>query len=75
MQFSSFGLNTVGLGTTNGSSSLAVPIKSLYFKDHSFQTGDVLTYSPNGGGGIVYNENGQIGLAKTLTNGQGTFCC
>ena len=73
LQFSSFGLNTVGLGTTNGASSLAVPIRSLYFKDHSFQTGDVLTYSPNGGGGIVYNENGQIGLAKTLTNGQELF--
>ena len=42
LQFDSFGLNTVGLGTTFGSSSLAVPIKSLYFKDHNLQTGDNL---------------------------------
>ena len=25
-----------------------------------------LTYSPNGGQGIVYNDNGEIGVAKTL---------
>ena len=62
LQFDSFGLNTVGLGTTFGSSSLAVPIKSLYFKDHNLKTGDLLTYSPNGGQGIVYNDNGEIGV-------------
>ena len=73
LQFDSFGLNTVGLGTTFGSSSLAVPIKSLYFKDHNLQTGDLLTYSPNGGQGIVYNDNGEIGVAKTLTDGQQLF--
>ena len=73
LQFDSFGLNTVGLGTTFGSSSLAVPIKSLYFKDHNLKTGDLLTYSPNGGQGIVYNDNGEIGVAKTLTDGQQLF--
>ena len=73
LQFDSFGLNTVGLGTTFGASSLAVPIKSLYFKDHNLQTGDLLTYSPNGGQGIVYNDNGEIGVAKTLTDGQQLF--
>jgi hypothetical protein len=73
LQFSSFGLNTVGLGTTFGSSSLAVPIKSLYIKNHRLETGDILTYSSNGGEGIVYNEFGNIGVAKTLTDGQELF--
>ena len=73
LQFNSFGLNTVGLGTTFGSSSLAVPIKSLYIKNHRLETGDLLTYSSNGGEGIVYNEFGNIGVAKTLTDGQELF--
>ena len=73
LHFDSFGLNTVGLGTTSGSSSLAVPIKSLYIKDHNLQTGDALTYSTNGGQGIVYNESGSIGVNKTLTDGQQLF--
>ena len=73
LQFSSFGLNTVGLGTTFGSSTLAVPIKSLYIKNHRLETGDVLTYSSNGGEGIVYNEHHDIGVAKTLTDGQEVF--
>ena len=75
MQFSSFGLNTIGIGTTFGSSTLAVPIKSIYLKGHNLQTGDVITYSPNGGAGIVYNEFHDIGVAKTLTDGPTTFCC
>ena len=73
LQFSSFGLNTVGLGTTFGSSTLAVPIKSLYIKNHRLETGDTLTYSPNGGQGIVYNEVGSVGVAKTLSDGQDVF--
>jgi len=73
LQFSSFGLNTVGLGTTFGSSTLGVPIKSLYIKNHRLETGDVLTYSPNGGQGIVYNEVGSVGIAKTLSDGQDLF--
>lgn len=73
LQFSSFGLNTVGLGTTLGSSSLAVPIKSLYIRNHNLQTGDILTYSSNGGDGIVYNEYQNIGVAATLTENQQLF--
>ncbi len=71
--FSSFGLNTVGLGTTSGASTLNVPLKSLYVKNHNLQTGDILIYSPNGGSGIVYNENGRIGIATTLSDGQQVF--
>ena len=73
LQFGSFGLNTVGLGTTSGSSTLGVPIKSLYIKNHRLETGDVLTYSLNGGQGIVYNEVGSVGIAKTLSDGQDLF--
>ena len=73
LQFSSFGLNTVGLGTTFGSSSLAVPIKSLYIRNHNLQTGDILTYSSNGGSGIVYNEYQNIGVAATLAENQQLF--
>ena len=73
LQFSSFGLNTIGLGTTFGSSTLAVPIKSLYLKNHNLKTGDIVTYSSNGGEGLVYNEFGNIGLAKTLSDGQQLF--
>ena len=73
LQFSSFGLNTVGIGTTFGSSTLAVPIKSLYIKNHRLETGDILTYSSNGGEGIVYNEYNSIGSAKTLSDGQQLF--
>ena len=73
LQFSSFGLNTIGIGTTFGSSTLAVPIKSVYLKGHNLQTGDIVTYSSNGGAGIVYNEFHDIGVAKTLTDGQQVF--
>ena len=73
LQFSSFGLNTVGLGTTFGSSSLAVPLKSLYIKNHNLQTGDILTYSLNGGSGIIYNEYENIGVAATLSENQQLF--
>ena len=37
------------------------------------KTGDSLTYSPNGGDGIQYNESGSVGVAKTLTDGQTLF--
>ena len=73
LHFNSFELNTVGLGTTSGSSTLAVPIKSLYIKNHGLETGDILTYSSNGGEGIVYNEVNAVGTAKTLTDGQQLF--
>ena len=73
LQFSSFGLNTIGLGTTFGASSLAVPIKSLYIRNHNLQTGDILTYSSNGGNGIVYNEYQNIGVAATLSDNQQLF--
>ena len=73
LTFSSFGLNTVWTWNNIRCKYSNVPIKSLYVKNHNLQTGDILTYSPNGGLGIVYNEDGRIGIATTLSNGQQVF--
>jgi hypothetical protein len=70
----------VGIGTTisflypgAGSTQIFIPTKSIYIKGHNLKTGDSLTYSPNGGTAIEYNEDGRIGTAKTLTDGQTLF--
>ena len=80
---------TVGLGTTAGvgiGSTLSfanpgagitqkfIPTKSLFFKNHNFKTGDQLTYSPgNGGTGLYVEDETNVGLGTTLTNGQKLF--
>lgn len=69
LSFSEYGINYAGSGVT----ALAVPIKTIYIKGHDLQTGDVLTYSANGGQGIVYNEEGRVGIATTLVDGQQLF--
>ena len=50
----------VGIGTTislsnpgTGISEIFVPTKTLYIPGHNFKTNDKLTYSPNGGSGLV----------------------
>tara|TARA_R100000027_G_scaffold16248_1_gene11619 strand:+ start:1229 stop:14104 length:12876 start_codon:yes stop_codon:yes gene_type:complete len=73
LSFSYFGLNSVAINTTSGANTLAVPLRSLYIKDHNLNTGDILTYSSNGGSGLVYNEFDSIGVAKTLSDGQQLF--
>ena len=80
---------TVGVGTTAGigiGSTLSfanpgagitqkfIPTKSLFFKNHSFKTGDQLTYSPgNGGTGLYVEDETNVGVGTTLTNGQKLF--
>ena len=80
---------TVGVGTTAGigiGSTLSfanpgagitqkfIPTKALYFKNHKFKTGDQLTYSPgNGGTGLYVEDETNVGLGTTLTNGQKLF--
>ena len=70
----------VGSGTTitfgnpgAGSTQIFIPTKSVFIKGHNLKTGDSLTYSPNGGTEIQYNESGSIGVAKTFTDGQTLF--
>ena len=70
----------VGIGTTisflypgAGSTQIFIPTKSIFIKGHNLKTGDSLTYSPNGGTAFEYNEDGRIGTAKTLTDGQTLF--
>ena len=72
--------STVGSGHTitfqypgAGSTQIFIPTKSVFIKGHNLKTGDSLTYSPNGGTVIQYNESGSIGAAKTLTDGQTLF--
>ena len=79
----SIGLGTgsgVGIGTTitfsypgAGATQVFIPTKSIFIKNHNLNTGDSLTYSTNGGQGIVYNEYTSIGAAKTLSEGQTLF--
>ena len=70
----------VGIGTTisfvypgAGVTQIFIPTKSIFIKGHNLKTGDSLTYSPNGGEGIVYNEVGSVGTAQTLSDGQQLF--
>ena len=56
-----------------GSSQIFIPTKSVFIKGHNLKTGDSLTYSPNGGTAIQYNEDGFVGTAQTLTDGQTLF--
>ena len=72
LTFSNYGLNTQGINTT-GTRNVAVQLKSIYIKDHNLNTGDILTYSTNGGSGIVYNEESKVGIASTLVDGQQLF--
>ena len=56
-----------------GVTQIFIPTKSVFIKGHGLKTGDSLTYSANGGDGIEYNEQGSVGVAKTLTDGQTLF--
>ncbi len=80
---------TVGLGTTAGigiGSTLSfanpgagitqkfIPTKTLYFKNHSFKTGDQLTYSTgNGGTGLYVQDETNVGVGTTLASGDKVF--
>ena len=73
-------LSGVGIGSTLafsnpgiGLTQLFVNAKQVYLPDHGLKTGDVLTYSPNGGTGISIWQDGKAGAANgitTLTDGQ-----
>ncbi len=74
----SVGLGTlagVGVGSTlvfvnpgAGLSEIYISTKSLYFKNHGLETGDVLTYRTNGGTALGVSTDGIMDF--TLDNGQ-----
>jgi hypothetical protein len=83
---SAVGLGTtagVGIGTTisfanpgSGATQAFIPTKSIFIKNHNLNTGDQLTYSPGtGGNGIIVQDETNVGVGITLSNGQNFICC
>ena len=81
---SAVGLGTtagVGIGTTisfanpgSGATQAFIPTKSIFIENHNLNTGDQLTYSPGtGGNGIIVQDETNIGVGTTLSNGQTLF--
>ena len=81
---SSVGLGTtagVGIGTTisfanpgSGATQAFIPTKTIFIENHNLKTGDQLTYSPGtGGNGIVVQDETNVGVGTTLSNGQTLF--
>jgi len=81
---SSVGLGTtsgVGIGTTisfanpgSGATQAFIPTKTIFIKNHNLRTGDQLTYSPgNGGNGIIVQDETNVGVGTSLSNGQTLF--
>ena len=66
----------VGIGTTlsisnpgSGSTQIFVPTKSIFLPDHGLLTGDILTYSANGGSVIGVSTDG-VGTSLVLSDPQ-----
>ena len=70
----------VGVGTTVvfsnpgvGPTSVFLPSKSVYLPSHGLATGDRLTYSANGGAGIIVEDETNVGVGTTLADGTELF--
>jgi len=82
-------VNVVGLGTTAGvgigttitfvnpgvgATQKFIQTKALYLRNHNFQTGDQVTYSPGtSGSGIIVQDETNVGVGTTLADGQSLF--
>ena len=81
-------VETVGLGSTGGvgigstifftnpgtgATSTIIPTKTLFFKDHEFRTGDLVTYSANNGSGIIVQDETNVGVGTTVADGTQLF--
>ena len=69
----------VGIGTTitftspgAGLTQIFIPTKSLYIRNHGLETGDELTYSPNGGDAITIMTDASVGVS-TLSDGESVY--
>jgi len=68
----SLGIGTVGLLTTfsnpgSGVTSLTIPSRSIYLKNHNIESGTLVVYNSNGGDTISVSTDGTSSF--TLTNG------
>ena len=70
----------VGIGSTiffsnpgAGATLINIPTKTLFFKDHEFETGDLVTYSSGIGSGIVVQDETNVGVGTTLASGTQLF--
>lgn len=70
----------VGVGTTivfsnpgTGLTSIFLSPKSVYLPSHGLETGDRLTYSANGGSGIIVEDGTNVGVGTTLADGAELF--
>jgi hypothetical protein len=70
----------VGIGSTiffsnpgSGATSIFIPTKTIFLKDHRLETGDQVTYSSNGGNGIIASDEHNVGIGSTLFDGQTLF--
>ena len=70
----------VGIGSTiffsnpgAGATSIKIPTKTLFIKDHEFETGDLVTYSSGIGSGIVVQDETNVGVGTTLASGTQLF--
>ena len=61
----SVALGTIGEGTTLSPSNVFVPLKSIYIENHNLKTGDILTYSSNGGDPLTFVEEGDLSNIKS----------
>ena len=80
----SVGLGTtsgVGIGTTitfsnpgAGLTQKFIPTKTIFIRNHNLRTGDQLTYSSGtGGSGIIVQDETNVGVGTTLSDGQTLF--
>ena len=70
----------VGIGSTiffsnpgTGATTTIIPTKTLFIKDHDLQTGDLVTYSANGGKGIIVQDETNVGVGTTVADGTQLF--
>jgi hypothetical protein len=68
----SLGIGTIGNYTLNisnsglGDTTITIPVKSVYLKNHQLNSGDSLLYSTNGGTSIQVSTNGIASTTLTL---------